>query len=237
MAISIDDVYQKVLALSNKEQRGYVTPQEFNLFANKAQKEIFDSYFHDFKTAYHKLETDMTYADEMDMLSEKLQPFKVSQSYTPTADDDTGIYTNLITLPLNLYYINTLTRTEGELTEMSEKEILYTENNPLTKASINRSVYVRRRNKQLQLYPTPLVSTTFELDYYRRPKPPEWKYVVVKGKALYNQNLSANFELHESEEELLVTRVLQLSGVAIDKIELVQVAAADGGGIKQAQND
>ena len=38
MAISIDSVYQKVLVLANKEQRGYITPQEFNLFADKAQK-------------------------------------------------------------------------------------------------------------------------------------------------------------------------------------------------------
>ena len=33
--VSIDTVYQRVLALANKEQRGYITPQEFNLFATK----------------------------------------------------------------------------------------------------------------------------------------------------------------------------------------------------------
>ena len=43
--VNVDTVYQKVLALANKEQRGYITPQEFNLMANKAQLEIFDSYF------------------------------------------------------------------------------------------------------------------------------------------------------------------------------------------------
>ena len=45
--ISIDTVYQKVLALANKEQRGYITPQDFNLFADQAQKEIFEQYFYD----------------------------------------------------------------------------------------------------------------------------------------------------------------------------------------------
>ena len=44
MAISIDTVYQRVLALANKEQRGYITPQELNLFANKSQMEIFKSF-------------------------------------------------------------------------------------------------------------------------------------------------------------------------------------------------
>ena len=47
MAISIDTVYQRVLALANKEQRGYITPQEFNLLANQAQVEIFEQYFYD----------------------------------------------------------------------------------------------------------------------------------------------------------------------------------------------
>ncbi len=47
MAVSIDTVYQRVLAILNKEQRGYITPQEFNLFANQAQLDIFEQYFYD----------------------------------------------------------------------------------------------------------------------------------------------------------------------------------------------
>ena len=45
--VNINDVYQKGLTLANKEQRGYITPQEFNLLADKAQKEIIDQYFYD----------------------------------------------------------------------------------------------------------------------------------------------------------------------------------------------
>ena len=45
--ISIDTVYQKVLVIANKEQRGYITPQEFNLYANQAQMDIFEQYFYD----------------------------------------------------------------------------------------------------------------------------------------------------------------------------------------------
>ena len=47
MAISVDTIYQRVLALANKEQRGYITPQEYNLLANHAQMAIFESYFYD----------------------------------------------------------------------------------------------------------------------------------------------------------------------------------------------
>ena len=34
MPINVDTVYQKVLTIANKEQRGYITPQEFNLYSN-----------------------------------------------------------------------------------------------------------------------------------------------------------------------------------------------------------
>ena len=40
MAISVNEVYQTILAVANKEQRGYITPQEFNLFANKASSKV-----------------------------------------------------------------------------------------------------------------------------------------------------------------------------------------------------
>ena len=55
MAINIDTVYQRVLAIANKEQRGYITPQEFNLMANQAQMSIFESYFYD-KNVRERLE-------------------------------------------------------------------------------------------------------------------------------------------------------------------------------------
>ena len=51
MAVSINSVYQKVMALANKEQRGFITPQEFNLLANQAQQDIFEQYFYDLDAA------------------------------------------------------------------------------------------------------------------------------------------------------------------------------------------
>ena len=45
--VNIDTVYQRVLAIANKEQRGYITPLEFNLLANQAQLVVFEQYFYD----------------------------------------------------------------------------------------------------------------------------------------------------------------------------------------------
>ena len=80
MAVSIDTVYQKVLALANKEQRGYITPQDFNLFASQAQLEIFEQYFYDLNQARKVQGNDtnmlilMIFSSRKSVYSNTLQP-------------------------------------------------------------------------------------------------------------------------------------------------------------------
>ena len=75
MAVSVDTVYQRVLALANKEQRGYITPQEFNLFANQAQMDIFEQYFYDINQFRRLPGNDSKYADMVDVLEDKISFF------------------------------------------------------------------------------------------------------------------------------------------------------------------
>ena len=85
MAVSIDGVYQKVLALANKEQRGYITPQEFNLFADHAQREIFEQYFFDldqFRRGIKGAESDFT-PNIQTAVEQKLSKFLTSAPAEP----------------------------------------------------------------------------------------------------------------------------------------------------------
>ena len=235
--VNIDTVYQKVLALCNKEQRGYMTPQEFNLLADKAQNEIFDSYFHDIKTAYHKPKNQMGAAfDEIEILQEKLDAFQVTVEVTAEVGEDGA--PAVLALP-GAYFLNVIKRadTNVEVNELTPKEIVYTQNNPLTAATLTRMVYVRASAGTATLYPVLLEETDFIVDYYARPVSPEWAYVVVKKRALYNNSNSINFILHASEEEVLVSRILQLAGVVIMKPGLVEVGAAEKASIKAEQNN
>ena len=45
MAVNVNTVYTTVLYILNKEQRGYMTPDEFNKVGQQVQLEIFESYF------------------------------------------------------------------------------------------------------------------------------------------------------------------------------------------------
>ena len=239
MAVNIDTVYQKVLALANKEQRGYITPQEFNLMADKAQMEIYDSYFHDAKMGYHKLKNEYKYADELEMLSEKLHPFKVESSSDIAAD------TSNVALPSATYLLDTVSRVKtGDTSpeyffkEVDRKDIGNITNNPLLAPTKNRPVYVRHAG-DIEIFPTPTDATTINFHYYTNPSAPKWGYVVVNGRALHNNNstYTTNFTLHYSEEENLVMRILQLCGIIIQKPGLVEVAMTDKAQTKQSQND
>ena len=75
--VNIDTVYQRVLAVANKEQRGYITPQEFNLFANQAQMDIFEQYFYDVNQFSRAPGNETEYSDMLDLLNEKIDMFQV----------------------------------------------------------------------------------------------------------------------------------------------------------------
>ena len=76
--VRVDNVYQKILALANKEQRGYITPQEFNLFADHAQMDIFEQYFYDLEQRQRDIGTEIDYADITTNIEEKITIFEVN---------------------------------------------------------------------------------------------------------------------------------------------------------------
>jgi len=253
MAVSVDTVYQEVLAIANKEQRGYITPQEFNLFARKAQLDIFESYFSDLRIASREPVLDTEYGDKEKIAKDKIAPFSVWQE---TATKPSGGESYEFKMPSNAYYIGNIYSTNfGEtipvnVNEVEGDDFHYLYKNNLLKPSHGRPIYVRAGNS-IYLYPNGstsypwreetsvttstgegdnVVSTTtvtqgnLHIDYVRKPMNPKWGYIIVNSKPLYNATTSTNFEMHESEEGSLVNRILELAGIAINKPGLSEVA-------------
>ena len=76
MAINVDTIYRTVLLIVNKEQRGYLTPDEFNKTATQVQLEIFDEYFEDLNQQIRLPENDSEYANRNKNLQEKISIFQ-----------------------------------------------------------------------------------------------------------------------------------------------------------------
>lgn len=76
MAINVDTVYKTVLLILNKEQRGYMTPDEFNKVATQVQLETFESYFEDLNQQLRIPENDSEYSNRIKNLDEQIAVFK-----------------------------------------------------------------------------------------------------------------------------------------------------------------
>jgi hypothetical protein len=224
MAVSVDTVYQRVLALANKEQRGYVTPIEFNLLANQAQTHIFEQYFYDL----NKLERDSTnsfeYADPIEIVKEKISVFEVRDA----------VVLNGTTLPADLYRLGMVMYNGVEADYVSHREFRNMTRVKLLRPTDNRPIYTRD-NVDLQVWGADANGATerktgqgITCNYIKKPAEVIWNYVILPGAQgeypLYNANTSANFELHYSEEIHLVNKILELAGIVINKPGLAQLA-------------
>jgi hypothetical protein len=177
--IFIDTVYQRVLALANKEQRGYITPLEFNLIANQAQMAIFEQYFYD------------------------LNQFKRDPN------DE-----------------NNDPNTAYEARKVDDNEARFLMSSRFHRRGLRRHPIYIQRGAEVIVYnhQGPIIAGIFA-ENIRRPNRVEWGYNIVAEKALYNASSTTDFELHESEENNVVVRILELAGVTINKAELVAWSA------------
>ena len=69
MAINVNTVYTTVLSILNKEQRGYITPEEFNKLGTQVQLEIFENYFEDLNQQLRVPQADSEYATDKKILT------------------------------------------------------------------------------------------------------------------------------------------------------------------------
>jgi hypothetical protein len=240
MAISVDTVYQRVLAILNKEQRGYLTPVEFNLLANQAQMSIFEQYFNDISQFSRIPGNSTEYSDPLENFYEKIAFFETSAVATFSFSDQK------FNLPVESYKMGELIFTPNGKARApvqvvrkkdydmltSSKLLKPTDENPIAyisrTSSINPNMLIKvhgdnlgsSSNSQMQAG----TNDELEINYIRGPLPAVWGYTTVLGEALYNQGLSKDFEIHPSDETKLVIKVLELAGLLIQDIGTYQVA-------------
>jgi|TARA_R110002073_G_scaffold108496_1_gene243887 hypothetical protein len=76
MAINVDTVYKTVLLILNQQQRGYITPSEFNKLGSQVQLNMFENYASDLNQQYRVPQNDTEYANRVKNIEEKIDIFK-----------------------------------------------------------------------------------------------------------------------------------------------------------------
>ena len=225
--VNVDTVYQRVLALANKEQRGYITPQEFNLFANQAQMDIFEQYFYDLNQFKRVPGNDITHADMVDILEEKIGIFEATSALALIPNIEGFSSGNLNGL-IRFYRLSNVRSGNIMMESVSRKDFRTFPNSPLTAPTATRPIYmVDTINNTLQITGSTLDAAN--IDYIQSPRDVNWTYVVVGEKALLNATALdyQDFDLHPSEETKLVVKILTLAGFTLKDPNLYQAAAAE----------
>jgi len=232
--VNIDTVYQKVLAIANKEQRGYITPQEFNLFADYAQKDIFEKYFYDVNQFKREPGNSTDYSNMLNNLEEKISLFEIFDETLNVVSEGGDI--NLLNDIPNLYRLGRVTVNYNSTIFSTAEEIQIKDfdiygSGGLTGYTKQRPVYLRFRTNQqpdrLKVYPHPNSDPNIDqvrASYIKSPEKPNWSGIEVNGNFLYNSADSTNFELHPEEENLLIVKILQLAGISMKDFGLAQAA-------------
>ena len=163
-----DSVYKTVLNILNKENRGYVTPAEFNTLAKQAQNEIFEGYF---SSRNYAITNSSDYSDIRKNIEEKIALFEneetiSSASFTNAAGNTTASY---YAYPSNFYRLSSvfhvLSSVNIPIQETTNKLLNVLNRSPLAKPTTTSPVYVLHENG-LVVNPTSGISS-ITINYIR----------------------------------------------------------------------
>tara|TARA_B100000900_G_scaffold291571_1_gene250398 strand:+ start:8749 stop:9474 length:726 start_codon:yes stop_codon:yes gene_type:complete len=228
--ININQVYKSVLVVLQQEKRGVLTPVEFNKVATQAQQEIFIEYFDELNQLLRQPQTSLAYADRYALLDEKIQIFKRTEELQTDAASKVTPTVAVQELGSVIYFATSAS--EGREAQRIQKYEVYTTNqSPLTSPSERYPVYTYENNV-IQLYPTSIgvpspAFNNVHLNFLKYPTDVKWGFTIDTelGNYIYNEQSSVNFELHQSDEPLLVDKILGYAGVMTRDQLALQLAA------------
>ncbi len=231
MPVNVDTVYQTVQALANKEQRGYLTPQEFNLFANQAQQDMFEQYFYDLNAFRKQGEQSREIGDSITHLQHKIGNVA---GVTITPYEAMTYAAPIWSFPSATRLTGRMHYTDGsndrrELIPLSGVDELINLSASLWHSTSDEIFFFEDSWGTVQVHDLngPISSGVTCETVTGQPKLVYWAYLVVNEKPVYDSSESIDFDLHGSEQTDLIMTVLKLAGISIEDPTLYQAASQE----------
>jgi len=218
----INNIRTVVLSLLNKENRGYITPTEFNLYAQLAQQSLFEGYFHQYAKSIVKQNARHYHSEYSDIpkhIREVIDVFSKVENNVINSGD-----LKIINDP-DFYRLIGFEYDGNEIEEISKLEILRLLKSSLVNPTLEYPVFTQREGKY-KMYPIITDNTKINAIYIRTPKDPKWTYNQLGGNPIFNSSALdyQDFELPFSCYNELVIKILGYTGVEIREADVVQVS-------------
>tara|TARA_B110000908_G_scaffold172644_1_gene241602 strand:- start:13501 stop:14205 length:705 start_codon:yes stop_codon:yes gene_type:complete len=225
----IDAVRNTVLAILNKNNYGYLSPSDFNLYAQQAQLEIFEDYFYQYNTQINlenARRSGTDYANLSKGILEVIDLFSKTGSLTQTASA-----VNTYTMPSDYYIMNRVMYNGLEVERVNQGKITMLLNSMITAPSKDFPAYTTEASI-MTVYPTTITGASdISAQYVRYPVAPKWTYraVLEAQGPVFNQSAVdyQDFELPLDNLNDLVIKICQYAGVEIREAMVVQYAQAE----------
>jgi len=243
--VNINNVYTTVLYILNKEQRGYVTPAEFNSLAVLVQDEIFESYFPDGNQVnrqnQNNTQNDTEFFNMFKDISYKLYPFERTAIFTYNAGagilgwECTGTGT-IFKLGEIISTYNTTNPQYDSITELaSQSDFSKITRSTLTAPTVQYPLCTTgtgpNNSVLIKVNPQP---NLLNINALFTPTSPVWGFTTGGlGQYIYNVAGSTNFELDISEQSNLIIGILKYCGIIINDPTIIQSAAAEAQEVEQ----
>jgi hypothetical protein len=214
MAINVNEVYKTALLILNKEQRGYVTPNEFNKIATQVQLQMFENYAEELNQQLRVPQADSDYSDRIMNTDEKLSIFKSfgDATYDNVVTPTTPYYT----LPSDLYRLGTvvytgLNNSEVELQRLQRHDFYNIQKSLLTASTKYFPTYLYE-NERIYVKPDS-INSGVSVNYLRKPKDPRWGYSVGSlGQYIYDPTVYGEALLNTGTNTLTSSITTGLTG-------------------------
>lgn len=221
----INDVRNTVLSIISKENRGFITPLEFNLFAKQAQLEVFEQYVYNYSDAINKQNARMHGEGYTDIPRNMVEVIDKFSSYSSLPYNS---LTNHFEIPDDYFFLTRIDYNNNtEIEKVKTNKLLYLLNSNLTAPTVKYPVYLLDENGII-VYPTSITSNV-TTQYLRYPKDPQWTYNMINGSPFFNPNSATyqDFELPLNDFANLVIKILEYSGISIREQDVVSAAKSE----------
>ena len=229
MAVNVDIVYKTVLLILNQQQRGYMTPDEFNKTAIQVQSTIFEGYASDLNQQYRLPDNDTEYGDRVKNIEQQLQFFQkyINNASTPGAITGTNPFTIDLTVVTDLYRLGSVMYQGVQLGQYSQRnEVTQLFLSPLTQPTENFPIYLYESG-QIFVFPNTITTANdINISYLATPANVVWGYTTGGlGEYIYAAGASTDFQLDVTEQTEIILRILAYAGVIIQDPSIVQMAS------------
>ena len=238
--MTIDEIYRLAQTFANKEQRGFITPTDFNLLAKQAELELYNKRLSIMMEKSQPKKSAGFYAESLtpELAEQDIASFLKTENVT-VSTDSTVLHIGSSGSLLTDYIVSItdpfITTSPGEETIstnipveiVNNKNINQILRSSLVKPSASYPVALigassTSNAKLINVFPDSINSVT--VNHYVNDSSPKWSYVTIAGKPVYDAGGSTQFKLSNRVHGELVVKILEYLGVTIREAEVVQYA-------------